>query len=110
MGAIQQVLGSFAVSVAGPVAYIGGTKAAGGASSAAGPSPAVNTSGSSLLIMIGASYDGLGQGAMTPTDSKGNTWQSGTAYISADLNRRVQCFYVKNPTVGSGHTFTGTPA
>ena len=70
-------------------------------------SSAINTSGNNLLL-FGVSYlDSAG----TPTvsDSKGNTWVqcsigSGVYVASAVM------FYCKNPTVGSGHTFTVTDA
>ena len=66
---------------------------------------AIDTTGATLLVIV------LGYFDSTPTisDSKGNTW---TALTNSDgpLSSNCQIFYVANPTVGSGHTFTNGTA
>jgi len=44
-------------------------------------------------------------GGAAPTDSKGNTWAPGPTNVIQ--NPGVTSWYVKNPVVGTGHTFTG---
>jgi hypothetical protein len=66
-------------------------------------SGAIDTTGSTLLVLCVSAF------VTTPgtiSDSKSNTWVAGAATSSA--NDAIFCFYVKNPTVGSGHTFTDT--
>lgn len=66
-----------------------------------GTSAAIDTTGATILI-IGASF----QNGVTPTisDIKGNAWTGLTAQSSSSPAFRL--YYVANPTVGSGHTFT----
>lgn len=64
---------------------------------------AIDTSGATILVVAVSSF--LPGGAVTITDSKGNTWTSLTAH--SQTNNRLCLHYAKNPTVGSGHTFTG---
>jgi len=64
--------------------------------------PAIDTTGATLLIAVVSNL--AGSAAASLSDSKGNTWVSLTAQATATV--RSQIFYVKNPTVGSGHTFT----
>jgi hypothetical protein len=60
-----------------------------------GTTPAVNTTGATLLVVaIG------GASGSTVSDNKSNTWHSLTAYGN------MQLFYAYSPTVGSGHTFS----
>ncbi len=62
---------------------------------------AIDTTGATLLVIV------LGFFNSTPTisDSKSNTWTALTnSHEAAGSN--CQIFYVANPTVGSGHTFT----
>lgn len=70
-----------------------------------GASGAIDTTGADLLVFVATSYNGFA--APTVSDSKGNTWV-GLAEQSAAINSRVRIYYAKNPTVGSGHTFTVT--
>lgn len=62
---------------------------------------AINTTGANLIVIVVASDNGT-----TPTDNKGNTFLL--------CNDRVQgfselaMFYLYNPAVGSGHTFSQT--
>jgi hypothetical protein len=63
----------------------------------------VDTTGATLLVLVASDY---GQaGAVTPTDSKGNTW-TGLTQQGTGANARVRIWYSRSPIVGSGHTFT----
>ena len=64
---------------------------------------AIDTSNSTLLVAIGASFEGATE--PTLSDSKSNTWIPLTAQ-SITANSRCRMFYVLSPSVGSGHTFT----
>jgi hypothetical protein len=59
-----------------------------------GTTPAIDTTGASLLVVGTCSDTGP-----TVSDSKSNTWYTSQA-------GGVQFTYAKNPTVGSGHTVT----
>lgn len=63
----------------------------------------VDTTGANLLV---AAVSYLSFSALTPiADSKSNTW---TPLTNQQTNgKSVRLFYVYNPTVGTGHTFTG---
>lgn len=75
-----------------------------GDSTGSGNSAAIDTSGSSLLVMVVSDYDV--STASVPTDSKSNTWTSLTAQVAGGGGAgRITIFYVTNPTVGTGHTF-----
>jgi len=64
---------------------------------------AIDTTGMTLLVMSVSYYQPNGPG--TVSDSKGNTWvAAGTAGNTGEAGTAL--FYVKNPTVGTGHTFT----
>ena len=65
----------------------------------------INTTGANFLVAVIADYTGQ---TTNISDSKTNTWTSRTAYTNG--NNRVRIYYVTNPTVGTGHTFTATPA
>lgn len=64
--------------------------------------PAINTTGASLLVVFIARYT-LG-GAVTLSDSKSNSWTAGVEIGTA--TNKLRPYYCFNPTVGSGHTFT----
>lgn len=66
----------------------------------------IDTSGASLLVAI-LGYNGTGNGDVS--DSKGNTWVGLTKQSSAG-DRSARMFYVENPIVGTGHTFSSTAA
>lgn len=68
-------------------------------------SSAVDTTGATILV-VGLSRYQAG-GAVTITDSKGNTYTALTAQASSNV-AYSRIYYCPNPTVGSGHTFTGT--
>lgn len=65
---------------------------------------AINTTGASLLVCLVSHYDATG--APTLSDSNTNTWTHLTEPITGIA--RASFYYAKNPTVGSGHTFTLT--
>lgn len=68
-------------------------------SSSGGTSPAVDTTGASLLVFSIAQ-----QGTdVTVSDSKTNSWTGLTVYGSTT---KCRIFYVASPIVGTGHTFT----
>ena len=73
------------------------------ASGDGGTTSAINTTGSTLLVLAIAYLGGV---TMTVSDSKSNTWVARTEYASGAGNGRIRLYYVANPTVGSGHTFT----
>lgn len=60
--------------------------------------PAIITTGADLIVVTTVPDNGA-----TITDSKSNTWTALTAQ-----NATVRIYYVHNPTVGSGHTFSAT--
>lgn len=62
-----------------------------------GTSAAIDTTGATLLV---AALSALSPGI---SDSKGNTW---TPLSAVSPSQTVQLFYVANPVVGTGHTFT----
>lgn len=66
---------------------------------------AVNTTGANLIVISVASYKP--GGTVTISDSKSNTYTALTQR-NAPNDARVQLYYCASPTVGSGHTFTGT--
>jgi hypothetical protein len=59
----------------------------------------LDTTGATLLVAVcmDASTTGV-------TDSKSNTWA--TAVVQTTSGNTLGIYYVKNPTVGTGHTFT----
>src|SRR5437588_3444480 len=65
-------------------------------------SAAIDTTGANLLILILADNSG----ASTISDSKSNTWATAVGPTTVGPDSRI--FYVKNPTVGTSHTFTAT--
>src|SRR4051812_10619033 len=64
-------------------------------------SGAIDTSGANFLV---ASVSFLVGGTPVLSDSKGNTWTARTTVNGG--TSAIKEFYVTNPTVGSGHTFT----
>lgn len=75
------------------------TSAKAGGLNGATTSP-VDTTGASLLV-IAVAYN---TGTITVSDSGGNNWTALTAQSNGSMN--VRLYYVANPTVGTGHTFT----
>jgi hypothetical protein len=73
-----------------------------------GGSPAVttgvNTTGATLLVAtVSALY-----AEITISDSLNNDWQPLTQYGDGGESATIQMFYAYAPTVGTGHTFTGS--
>jgi hypothetical protein len=68
-----------------------------------GTTSAIDTSGADLLVAY-MSYD---SGA-TFSDSKGNTWTALTARSHNGSDSFGRFYYVENPTVGTGHTFSSS--
>jgi len=66
---------------------------------------AIDTTGASLLV-VNVSWWEPG-GAVTVSDSKGNTWQPANLYGYAGAARH-RFWYCLNAVVGTGHTFTVT--
>ena len=70
-----------------------------------GTTSEIDTTGATLLVVNTTAF--LGGGPVpTITDSKGNTWHALTQHSNNSYAQ--QLFYAWNPTVGTGHTFTGT--
>lgn len=76
--------------------------------SSGGTTGAIDTTGASFLCVSisGTDYGGTGPAI---TDSKSNTYSPRTAPVFSGLYF-TQIWYVANPTVGTGHTFTFTTA
>lgn len=65
---------------------------------------AIDTTGATLLVRC-AAYDG--PATVTASDSKSNTWTGLTVRTSGGgAFHKLRIWYVANPTVGTGHTFT----
>ena len=72
-----------------------------------GTSSSIDTTGADFIV-VSLSYYHTGYTTdISLTDNKGNTWTLVTKYAGTIAANRL--YYAKNPTVGSGHTFT-TPA
>lgn len=65
---------------------------------------AIDTTGANLIV-VSVIGDG-NPGTLTVSDNKGNTYTPLTRQVQDP--KFAQLFYVLNPTVGSGHTFTAT--
>lgn len=61
---------------------------------------AIDTTGADLIVINSSVYGVTG----SVSDSKGNTWTACTNYETGTTG--VRMWYCRNPTVGSGHTFT----
>ena len=66
---------------------------------------AFDSTGGDAIVVFASSHAGV---TMTPSDSFNNTWISaaGPTNTSTGFDLRSQIWYAKNPTVGSGQTFT----
>ena len=67
-------------------------------------SSSIDTTGADFLVMVVGAYKSF---PPTVSDSKSNTWSALTLRDSGD-SARILIYYVANPTVGTGHTFTLT--
>lgn len=86
--------------------FIAGT-GIGGGPSGPGPTPAINTSGANLIVLI--RYFANTLSFSDPTDNKGNTYtriNTGSNATAAGQCELWYCANTLNPVVGSGHTFT----
>lgn len=71
----------------------------------AGTSSSIDTTGASFLVGHSAHNPNTTSNSLV-SDSKSNTWTQLTA--STITNRKSSIWYVNNPAVGSGHTFSVT--
>lgn len=83
------------------IALVSNVKAAGANTFTSG---SIDTSGANLLTVV---LTEASVGAATLSDSKGNTWTACTEQFNS-VNPACVIYYAKNPTVGTGHTFTAT--
>jgi hypothetical protein len=74
-----------------------------GGGASGGTTGAINTTGASLLVALISSNN---DADVTVSDSKGNTWVGLTVQAIGAPHTRI--YYVVNPTVGTGHTFTSS--
>src|SRR5574341_912330 len=89
------------------IALVVSTIKAASASTSSVTSDAVDTTGSSLLVVAVSSYAVVA--VATVTDSKSNTWTQLTTRTDPGANlSRQTLYYAQNPTVGTGHTFTAS--
>lgn len=70
-----------------------------------GTSGSLNTTASDLLIVVCA-FDGFGGTGLSLSDSKTNTWTAITPDQGGAYYQALRIYYAKNPTVGTGHTFS----
>jgi hypothetical protein len=73
------------------------------AKNGSGASAAIDTTGADFLVAIAGGLANV----IAPTDSKSNTWTEIRDEVG-DFSGDMAIYYVANPTVGSGHTFTPT--
>jgi lysophospholipase L1-like esterase len=86
-----------------PIALVSNAAAAGLNS---GTTSAINTTGATLLVCVAAFNSAA---SVTISDSKSNTWTALTLQDpGGGLTVAGLIYYVANPTVGTGHTFTIT--
>ena len=67
-----------------------------------GTTPAINTTGASLIVIVTSGY----QAAATVADNMNNTWHTLNTYNSFDGYRYEQIYYAYNPTTSPTQTFT----
>ncbi len=76
-----------------------------GNSGGSGTSPAIDTTGASLLVAYVADF--TGSSPATFADSQGNTWTALTARPLTG-NMRSQMYYCASPSTSASHTFSAT--
>lgn len=79
-----------------------------GLGSTGGASDPIDTTGANLIVVF-VDWVNSVRDPSALTDSKGNTW-SNIPKNTAIVGRAFQIYYVFNPTVGSGHTFSSVQA
>lgn len=67
-----------------------------------GTTASIDTNGATLLAVM--AWDN--SSPPTVSDSKSNTWVTALTACSSSFSGVGKIFYVENPTVGTGHTFT----
>jgi hypothetical protein len=72
-----------------------------------GTTAAMNTTGATLLVWSVAWWEG--GGTLTLSDSKGNTWVPLAKHGPGQYSTH-RFYYAATPIVGTGHTFTASPA
>jgi hypothetical protein len=85
-----------------PIVLLSSTKYG---SAAGGTSPAISTTGASLLVIALTDYL-AGADTIIPTDTYGNTWAHTTATGTSAGGSDICLWYAVNPIVGNSHTFT----
>lgn len=86
------------------IALVTGAHASAGGANG-GTTGSIDTTGANLLIAALCAETGSGE---TLTDNKGNTWAQLT--IRTSVHPEIAIWYMKNPAVGTGHTFTCSTA
>ncbi len=71
-----------------------------------GTSGSIDTSGADLLVVVENYYSVGGPGVVTDSKGNGANWTKLTQQDGLEIGCVI--WYVKNPSVGSGHTFTVT--
>ncbi len=66
-----------------------------------GTSATINSTGGNLIV-LGV----IQNSADVPSDNKSNTAEFVTSHIASSTYASVYLYYIKDPTVGTGHTFT----
>lgn len=84
------------------VPHVGAQAATGGNTFTSGP---MDSSGTTLLV---AAVSHITSVSPTLSDSKSNTWALIRSQVFGTSGFQLDLYYVKNPTVGTGHTFTLT--
>jgi hypothetical protein len=91
-----------------PITLISHALAVGAGGSAPATTSAINTTGATLLVVAVTDYGITNSCLDTISDSKSNTWVGIQAYYGGGGQAGTCIFYAANPTVGTGHTFTGS--
>lgn len=89
-----------------PIAFVSGINANGNSFT----SPAINTTGASLLVVATGVFNPTVSGIdpSVITDSNSNVWVEIGFFGTGTTNCGTGLWYAKNPIVGAGHTFTLT--
>ena len=100
-------VGSAAYTIGTPIGLVAHTYAVGNTSIT---TPAINTTGASLIVALFGTYFGNPCTALSVTDNKSNSYTSIQYYgvNSGGGGGNVCIWYKANPTVGSGHTFSAS--
>lgn len=66
----------------------------------------INTTGANLLVVVLANFGASAVTGITVSDNKGNSTWAVCGLNATAGNANTAIWYQKNPTVGTGHTFT----